>query len=66
MEQIKLEKSCGAVVYKIEDNTYFSNRHGKFLNAACADGHVVTREVSVVRSAYVAMDDEAKKTGEFL
>ena len=52
--------------YKVENDTYFSDRHGKFLNAACADGHVVTRELSVVRSAYVAMDDEAKKTGEFL
>jgi prepilin-type N-terminal cleavage/methylation domain-containing protein len=52
--------------YKIEGETYFSTRHGKFLNAACADGHVVTREVSEIRSAYVAMDAEAKKTGAFL
>jgi len=52
--------------YKIEGRNYFSDRHGKQLNAACADGHVVTRDVEEIRNAYTNMTTEEKKTGEFV
>lgn len=52
--------------YKIENINYFSKRHGKQLNASCADGHVVTKDVDEVQNAYTGMTAEEQKTGAFL
>ena len=52
--------------HKIADSTYFSTRHGKQLNAACADGHVVTKDVQAIKDDFNNMTDEEKKAGEFV
>ena len=52
--------------HKIVDVNYFSTRHGKQLNAACADGHVVTKDVQAIKDAFTNMTDDEKKVGEFV
>ncbi len=52
--------------WKFESASWFSPRHGKTLNASCADGHVVTKEIKAVTDAYNNMTDEEKKAGAFI
>ena len=52
--------------WRIDKIERFSDRHGKVMNIACADGHVVTKDIAEMRDAYNNMTDEEKKTGEFV
>jgi prepilin-type N-terminal cleavage/methylation domain-containing protein/prepilin-type processing-associated H-X9-DG protein len=52
--------------WRIDSSARFSERHGKVMNIACADGHVVTKDIAEMRNAYDNMTDEEKKTGEFV
>lgn len=52
--------------WRIDSTNRFSDRHGKQMNIACTDGHVVSRDISEMQSNHSSASDEEKELGEFV